>query len=75
MIFKNFLADESGAITVDWVVLTASVAALGLAAVLGLSGGAVNLGGDISTELQKDEVFVNGMPSQGQAPAEAVPES
>ena len=67
MMFKDFLADESGAITVDWVVLTASVAALGLAAVMGLSGGAVSLGGDISTELQKDEVFVNGMPSQAGA--------
>jgi len=28
---KKFAADESGAITVDWVVLTAGVVALGIA--------------------------------------------
>lgn len=27
--FKNFRNDESGAVTVDWVVLTAAVAVLG----------------------------------------------
>lgn len=29
-IFKNFKNDESGAVTVDWVVLTGAVVALGL---------------------------------------------
>ena len=29
--FKSFKNDESGAVTVDWVVLTAAVAGLGLA--------------------------------------------
>lgn len=29
-IFKNFKNDESGAVTVDWVVLTAAVVGLGL---------------------------------------------
>ncbi|MFU1477681.1 hypothetical protein ACM25N_08240 [Roseovarius sp. C7] len=33
MRLQNFLASESGAITVDWVVLTAAVVGLGLAAV------------------------------------------
>ena len=28
---KNFAADESGAVTVDWVVLTAAIVGLGLA--------------------------------------------
>ncbi|MFE3837101.1 Flp family type IVb pilin [Pseudogemmobacter sonorensis] len=28
--FKNFSNDESGAVTVDWVVLTAAVVGLGL---------------------------------------------
>ncbi len=34
--FKSFLRDESGAITVDWVVLTAAIVALGgiLAAIM-----------------------------------------
>lgn len=31
--FKNFAADESGAVTVDWVVLTAAIVGLALAAV------------------------------------------
>jgi Flp pilus assembly pilin Flp len=29
-IFKNFKNDESGAVTVDWVVLTAAIVGLGL---------------------------------------------
>ncbi|MDA7826982.1 hypothetical protein N9A67_02025 [Rhodobacteraceae bacterium] len=31
-LIKNFHNDESGAVTVDWVVLTAAVIALGIAA-------------------------------------------
>ena len=31
-LIKNFRNDESGAVTVDWVVLTAAVIALGIAA-------------------------------------------
>ncbi|MRU16159.1 hypothetical protein FDP25_12025 [Roseovarius sp. A21] len=30
--FKNFRKDEDGAVTVDWVVLTAAVVALGIGA-------------------------------------------
>ncbi len=29
-IFKNFAKDESGAVTVDWVVLTAAIVGLGI---------------------------------------------
>ncbi|MFM2388598.1 MAG: hypothetical protein RLZZ437_153, partial [Pseudomonadota bacterium] len=29
-IFKNFAKDEDGAVTVDWVVLTAAIVGLGL---------------------------------------------
>lgn len=32
-LLRNFLNSESGAITVDWVVLTAAIVGLGLAAV------------------------------------------
>lgn len=31
--FKTFYSDESGAVTVDWVVLTAALVGLGLAAI------------------------------------------
>lgn len=71
MNLKRFFADDSGAITVDWVVLTASVMMLGLAAVLAMGGGAISLGGDISAELQDDKVFVSGKPSSF-VPANAV---
>lgn len=36
--FKEYLANESGAITVDWVVLTAACVALGLLAIMLVSG-------------------------------------
>lgn len=39
-IFKNFAKDESGAVTVDWVVLTGAVVGLGLL-VSGPIGGAI----------------------------------
>ena len=36
--FKNFRNDESGAVTVDWVVLTAAVAVLGTLVYSQISG-------------------------------------
>ena len=49
--FKNFAASESGAVTVDWVVLTAALVGLGLAVMAVVSGGVENLSGDIAQEL------------------------
>ena len=40
-IFKNFRKDEDGAVTVDWVVLTAAIVGLGLV-VMTTVGTAVN---------------------------------
>ncbi|MGR3762069.1 Flp family type IVb pilin [Roseobacteraceae bacterium NS-SX3] len=37
--FKNFRKDESGAVTVDWVVLTAAMAALAGIVYTSVSGG------------------------------------
>jgi len=48
---KNFRNDEDGAVTVDWVVLTAAVLALGGAAATAISTGAANMTADIGTEL------------------------
>jgi Flp pilus assembly pilin Flp len=48
---KNFRADEDGAVTVDWVVLTAAIVGLGIAVLTSVSSGATNLAGDISSEL------------------------
>ncbi|MFY0311664.1 Flp family type IVb pilin [Leisingera sp. D0M16] len=41
--FKNFRKDESGAVTVDWVVLTAAVAALGGVVYTAIESGASDL--------------------------------
>jgi Flp pilus assembly pilin Flp len=41
--FKNFSKDESGAVTVDWVVLTAAVVGLAVAAYSSIETGATNL--------------------------------
>ena len=48
---KNFAADESGAVTVDWVVLTAALVGLGLAVMAVVSGGVQDLAQDIDTQL------------------------
>jgi Flp pilus assembly pilin Flp len=41
--FKNFSKDESGAVTVDWVVLTAAVVGLAVAAYSSIQSGATSL--------------------------------
>jgi len=48
---KNFKNDESGAVTVDWVVLTAAIVGLGIAVLAAVSNGVNNLSGDINTQL------------------------
>jgi Flp pilus assembly pilin Flp len=40
---KNFRNDESGAVTVDWVVLTAAVVGLAVAAYSSIQTGATNM--------------------------------
>jgi len=47
--FKNFSKDEDGAVTVDWVVLTAAVVGLGIAGVTTVRGGVDTLATNIST--------------------------
>lgn len=46
---KNFRKDEDGAVTVDWVVLTAAVVGLGAAAYTSIEGGATTLTSSIQT--------------------------
>jgi Flp pilus assembly pilin Flp len=50
-LIQNFAKSESGAVTVDWVVLTAAVVGLGLAVMAVVSGGVENLSRDIDTQL------------------------
>ncbi len=46
---KNFSADEDGAVTVDWVVLTAAVVGLGVAGVATVRGSVETLAAKIET--------------------------
>ena len=46
---KNFRADEDGAVTVDWVVLTAAVVGLAVAAYSSIKTGATGLTADTAT--------------------------
>jgi Flp pilus assembly pilin Flp len=49
---KTFKNDESGAVTVDWVVLTAAIVALGVAVLTSVSSGTTALADKISSELE-----------------------
>lgn len=51
-IFQNFLNEEDGAITVDFVVLTAAICLLGAIIVLTFSGEVTRLGNEISTFME-----------------------
>ena len=57
---KNFSNDEDGAVTVDFVVLTAAIVVLGLAVGLAISNGATGLGSKIENELVNRPVGPTG---------------
>jgi hypothetical protein len=48
---KAFHSNESGAVTVDWVVLTAAIVGLGLAVVASVRTGTIGLASQIQTSL------------------------
>jgi len=52
----QFLIDDSGAVTVDWVVLTASVVGLGLGSTAAVRSGVVSLGNDTRASLENATV-------------------
>ncbi len=47
-LIKNFARDESGAVTVDWVVLTAAIVGMGIAVVASVRSSTDALGTKIS---------------------------
>ena len=53
--FSAFLKDEAGAVTVDWVVLTAAVVGLGLVIFSILSPAVNNLTNDIALTMSNAE--------------------
>jgi Flp pilus assembly pilin Flp len=53
---SNFRADEDGAVTVDWVVLTAAIVGLGIAVLTTVGSGTVALGDKISAALSAQTI-------------------
>lgn len=52
----QFIAEDSGAVTVDWVVLTAGIVGLALATMAVVSAGVEDLSGDMRTQLEAQEI-------------------
>lgn len=50
-IFKAFKNDEAGAVTVDWVVLTAAIVGLGLVVMTTVGDGIDDLGTTVASDL------------------------
>jgi len=50
-LFKSFRNDEDGAVTVDWVVLTAAVVGLGIVAMGAINSGVKDLTSKTNTAL------------------------
>ena len=53
---KTFLNDESGAVTVDWVVLTAAIVGLGIAVLTSVGGGTTSLANKVSSHMASQNV-------------------
>ena len=50
-IFKSFKNDEAGAVTVDWVVLTAAIVGLGLVVMNTVGGAITTASGNVATDI------------------------
>ena len=55
-LIKNFRRDEDGAVTVDWVVLTAAIVGLGLAVLLSVGGESTALATKLSNKLSAQSI-------------------
>lgn len=53
---RDFQASEDGAVTVDWVVLTAAVVGLGVAALAAIKSGTASLTSQISQHLANQTI-------------------
>ena len=58
-ILKTFRNDESGAVTVDWVVLTAAIVGLGLVVMTTVSTGMKTAASNISKDITTKAVAVD----------------
>jgi len=53
---KQFLADETGAVTVDWVVLTAAIVGLGTVVITTIAEGALDHSSGLGAHLDGEDV-------------------
>ena len=61
--FSAFLNDETGAVTVDWVVLTAAIVGLGLVVFTFIQPAISNLASDIKTEIDETGSRMKAVPN------------
>ncbi|MGI1660771.1 Flp family type IVb pilin [Palleronia sp. KMU-117] len=66
---SRFSQDEDGAVTVDWVVLTAAIVGIGLAVITVVAGGVGNVTAAIDADINQaggyDETVVNAFNGTG----------
>ncbi len=58
MRIKAFFRDETGAVTVDWVVLTAAIIGLGAAIGISVATSTVTLAGKVGDELSTGNALI-----------------
>ena len=63
-LYKNFHDDESGAVTVDWVVLTAAIVGLAVAIGTVVFNSTGQIARNIDTELVGAQTITNPIPGQ-----------
>ena len=61
--FSAFLNDETGAVTVDWVVLTAAIVGLGLVVFTFVRPAVSNLASGIASEIAKSGTLMISAPA------------
>lgn len=64
-LIKNFAKSESGAVTVDWVVLTAAMVGLGMATLMLVSNGVEGSADNVSLALTASNPGANPFASNG----------
>ncbi len=72
MTSKTFLTDQSGAVTVDWVVLTSALVGLAMAAMAVVSGGIENVSGNVADELSNLEPLADPFDNANQRAADGI---
>lgn len=58
--FARFRADEAGAVTVDYVVLTAAIVGIAVAVVSSIADGSMDLAGDVSGTIAAVDIGSEG---------------